>query len=68
MCHKEVDPSVVTQPSVTLTSEMIVVYAASRQLTATKLHRGIRIEQIRVGILPFPRPPVDTVAGRSVMR
>ena len=28
MCHKAVDPSVVTQPPVTLTSEMIAVYAA----------------------------------------
>ena len=28
VCHKVVDPSVVTQPPVTLTSEMIAVYAA----------------------------------------
>ena len=28
VCHKEVDPSVVTQPPVTLTSEMITVYTA----------------------------------------
>ena len=28
VCHKAVDPSVVTQPPVTLTSEMIAVYAA----------------------------------------
>ena len=27
VCHKAVDPSVVTQPPVTLTSEMIAVYA-----------------------------------------
>ena len=37
VCHKEVDPSVVTQPPVNLTSEMIAVYA------------GIRIERIGVG-------------------
>ena len=29
MCHKAVNPSVVTQPPVTLTSEMIAVYAAN---------------------------------------
>ena len=28
LCHKAVDPSVVTQPPVTLTSEIIAVYAA----------------------------------------
>ena len=28
VCHKGLDPSVVTQPPVTLTSEMIAVYAA----------------------------------------
>ena len=28
VCHKAVDPSVVTQPPVTITSEMIAVYAA----------------------------------------
>ena len=33
------------------------------QPAATKLHRGIRIERIRVGILPFPRPPVDIMAA-----
>ena len=27
VCHKAVDPSVVTQPPITLTSEMIAVYA-----------------------------------------
>ena len=36
-----------------------------RQPAATKLHRGIRIERIGVGILPFPRPPVAIMAGRS---
>ena len=38
------------------------------QPTATRLHRGIRIERIGVGILPFPRPPDDTVAARPIMR
>ena len=75
VCHKAVDPSVVTQPPAILTSEMIAVYAAdatpplgdiNRQLK--KLHRGIRIERIGVGILPFPRPPVDIMAARPFTR
>ena len=48
VCHKAVDPSVVTQPPVTLTSEMIAVYAADATPPATEFHRGPRIERIGV--------------------
>ena len=61
VCNKVVDPSVVTQPPVTLTSKMIAVYTADvpprrHQPTATKLYRDIRIERIGVGILQLSKP------------
>ena len=37
VCHKAVDPFVVTQPQVTLTSEMIAVYAADTHHPSTTL-------------------------------
>ena len=39
-----------------------------RQPADTKLHRGIQIERIGVGILPFPRPPVDIMAAQHITR
>ena len=64
VCHTAVDPSVVTQPPVTLTSEMTAVCIYNRQPSFTELHRGVRIQRIRVGILSFPRPSVDNMAAR----
>ena len=37
VCHKAVDPSVVTQPPVTLTSEMIAVYADAARHSTTSI-------------------------------
>ena len=41
VCHKAVDPSVVTQPPVTLTSEMIAVYAAGAAPTLDDVNRQL---------------------------
>ena len=65
--HKAVDPSVVTQPPVTLISAVYAADAAPPP-PATKFHRGIRIERIGVGILPLPRPPVYLMAARPFTR
>ena len=59
VCYKAVDPSVVTQPPVTLTSEMIVVYADTTPLlddVNRKLLDFIEVfglNGLGVGILPF---------------
>ena len=49
VCHKAVDPSAVTQPPVTLTSDCCVCRCCTttrrRQLAATKFRTGIRIER-----------------------
>ena len=41
VCHKAVDLSVVTQPPVTLTSEMIAVYAAGTTLPVVDVNRQV---------------------------
>ena len=41
VCHKAVDPSVVTQPPATLTSEMIAVYAADATLLLDEVNRQL---------------------------
>ena len=58
VCHKAVDPSVVTQLPVTLTSKndcCVCRCCPSRQCqsAAPELYRGIRTERVGVGILPF---------------
>ena len=75
MYHNAVDPSVVTQPPVTLTfgndcclCSRCCTTTRQRQPTATQFHRGILIEQIGVGILPHPRHPVGIMAARPVTR
>ena len=43
VCHIEVDPSVVTQPPVTLTSEMIAVYAADAAPPLDDVNRQLKL-------------------------
>ena len=71
VCHNAVGPSVVTQPPVTLTSEKIAVYAADAAPPPLanvnrQLLNFIEVFELNggVGILPFPRPPVDIMAAR----
>ena len=72
VCHKAVDPSVVTQPPVTLTSEMIAVYAADTAPPLDDVNQqlltGIQIERIVVGILQLPIVTVGIMAARAFTR
>ena len=47
--HNAVDPAVVIHPPVTLTLEMVAVYADDPPLNNIKFHRRVRTEWFRLG-------------------